>query len=107
MGPDPKADKPRDGRPATGSCSGEVVIANVKGLHARASARFVKCAEMFDAEVRVTREGQTVLGTSIMGLMMLAAGQGNAIVIETRGADAQDALEALVALVEAGFNEEG
>ena len=107
MSPDPKGDKPPDGRSATGPCCGEVVIANVKGLHARASARFVKCAEMFDAEVRVTREGQTVLGTSILGLMMLAAGQGNAIVIETKGADAQDALEALVALVEAGFNEAG
>ncbi|HDL16482.1 MAG TPA: HPr family phosphocarrier protein, partial [Rhizobiales bacterium] len=70
------------------------------------SAKFVKCAEGFDAEVRVTREGQTVLGTSIMGLMMLAAAQGNAIVIETEGAGAQQALAALVALVEAGFNEE-
>ncbi|MFQ5626836.1 MAG: HPr family phosphocarrier protein [Methyloligellaceae bacterium] len=107
MSPDPKADKPPDGRSATGLCSGEAVIANVKGMHARASARFVKCAEMFDAEVRVTREGQTVLGTSIMGLMMLAAAQGNAIVIETKGAEAQDAFEALVALVEAGFDEEG
>jgi len=89
------------------ACRGEVIITNVKGMHARASARFVKCAERFDAEIRVTREGQTVPGTSIMGLMMLAAGHGNVIVIETKGVDAQDALEALIALVEAGFNEQG
>ncbi|GBE44713.1 phosphocarrier protein NPr [bacterium BMS3Bbin10] len=98
--------QPRDGQSPVGVFSGEVVIPNLKGLHARASAKFVKCAEGFDAEVRVTREGQTVLGTSIMGLMMLAAAQGNAIVIETEGAGAQQALAALVALVEAGFNEE-
>ena len=101
-----EAGKPREGQSDAGSFRGEVVIPNMKGLHARASAQFVKCAEGFDAEVRVTREGQTVLGTSIMGLMMLAAAQGNAIVIETEGAAAQQALAALVALVEAGFNEE-
>ncbi len=100
-------DKPRDGRSAVGVFSGEAVIPNLKGLHARASAQFVKCAERFDAEVRVTSEGQTVLGTSIMGLMMLAAGHGNAIVIETQGTEAQRALAALVALVEGGFNEKG
>ncbi|MDH3580587.1 MAG: HPr family phosphocarrier protein [Hyphomicrobiales bacterium] len=83
----------------------EVVIRNTRGLHARASAKFVKCAETFDAEVRVTREGQTVLGTSIMGLMMLAAGQGNSILVETEGREARMALDALVALVEAGFDE--
>lgn len=83
----------------------EIVIRNTRGLHARASARFVKCAETFDAEVRVTREGQTVLGTSIMGLMMLAAGQGNTILVETEGREARRALDALIALVEAGFNE--
>ena len=53
-----------------------VTIRNRKGLHARASAKFVKCAESFNAQVRVTRDGQTVGGTSIMGLMMLAAGPG-------------------------------
>lgn len=84
----------------------EVVIRNRKGLHARASARFVKCAEAFDAEVHVTREGQTVLGTSIMGLMTLAAGQGNTILIETEGREARPALDALIALVEAGFDED-
>jgi phosphocarrier protein len=84
----------------------EVVIPNRKGLHARASAKFVKCAEEFDAEVEVTREGQTVLGTSIMGLMMLAAQQGSTILIETRGAQARAALDALIALVEGAFGEE-
>ena len=82
-----------------------VMIRNVKGLHARASAQFVKCAERFDAEVRVTREGHTVLGTSIMGLLMLAAGRGNRVLIETEGAEAREALDALIALIEAKFNE--
>ncbi len=93
-------------RQAAAPCSAEIMIPNIKGLHARASARFVKCAERFDAEVRVTREGQTVLGTSILGLMMLAAAQGNTIVIEASGPQAGAALKALIALVEAGFDED-
>jgi phosphocarrier protein HPr len=84
----------------------EVVIPNKKGLHARASAQFVRCASSFEAEVRVTREGHTVGGTSIMGLMMLAAGQGHSILIETEGKDAAQALAALVKLVKSGFGEE-
>jgi phosphocarrier protein len=84
----------------------EVVIPNKKGLHARASAKFVRVASGFNAEVRVTREGHTVGGTSIMGLMMLAAGQGHSILIETEGAEARLALDALVVLVENGFGEE-
>ncbi|MHA1164119.1 MAG: HPr family phosphocarrier protein [Alphaproteobacteria bacterium] len=91
---------------AAARCSGEVVIPNVKGLHARASAKFVKCAERFDAEVMVTREGQSVPGTSILGLMMLAAARGNTIVIEAVGPQAPDALKALIALVRDGFNED-
>ncbi len=86
--------------------SASVTICNRKGLHARASAKFVKCAEEFDAEVRVTRDGQSVGGTSIMGLMMLAAGPGTSILIEAEGADAATALAALVALVQDGFGEE-
>lgn len=86
--------------------SRSVTICNRKGLHARASAKFVKCAEEFDAEVRVTRDGQSVGGTSIMGLMMLAAGPGTSILIEAKGADASAALIALVALVEDGFGED-
>ena len=81
-------------------------IVNEKGLHARASAKFVKCAESFNATVRVTREGQTVGGTSIMGLMMLAAGPGCVIQLEAEGPEAPEAIEALVALVEDGFGEE-
>ncbi|MGD9866626.1 MAG: HPr family phosphocarrier protein [Hyphomicrobiales bacterium] len=83
----------------------EVTVCNRKGLHARASALFVKCAERWDAEISVTREGTTVPGTSIMGLMMLAASQGSSILIETEGPEARAALDALVMLVEAGFNE--
>lgn len=83
-----------------------VTIVNRKGLHARASARFVKCAEQFQANITVSREGQTVGGTSIMGLMMLAAGPGSTLHITAEGPDGPEALEALVELVEAGFGEE-
>ena len=83
-----------------------VTIPNKKGLHARASAQFVRCASGFTAEVRVTREGHTVGGTSIMGLMMLAAGQGHTILIEVEGKEAAMALEALIKLVENGFGED-
>jgi phosphocarrier protein len=83
-----------------------VVIRNVKGLHARASAKFVKCAESYDAQVTVTRDGQSVGGTSIMGLMMLAAGPGSELYISAEGPQGPEAIEALVRLVEAGFDEE-
>ena len=83
-----------------------VTIRNRKGLHARASAQFVKCAEKFDADVRVTRDGQTVTGTSILGLMMRAAGPGVTLHILARGPEGPEALEALIALVEGGFGED-
>jgi phosphocarrier protein len=83
-----------------------VTIVNRKGLHARASARIVKCADTFKANITVTRDGQTVGGTSIMGLMMLAAGPGSTLHITAEGPDGPEALEALVELVEAGFGEE-
>ncbi len=86
-------------------CLAEVTITNKKGLHARASAAFVKCVEKFDAEVAVTKDGQQVGGGSIMGLMMLQAGQGSIILIETEGPDAEEALDALTSLIESGFNE--
>ena len=86
--------------------SAEVVIPNKKGLHARASAQFVRCAGAFKANIRVSREGQTVGGTSIMGLMMLAAGQGHSILIDVDGEEARPAIDALVALVENGFGED-
>ena len=84
----------------------EVTIPNKKGLHARASAQFVRRAGEYTANVRVSREGHTVGGTSIMGLMMLAAGQGHSVLIEVDGEQAKEAIEALVALVEDGFGEE-
>ncbi len=94
--------------PADGiyQCLAEVSIINKKGLHARASAAFVKTGEQFDAEISVTKDEQTVNGGSIMGLLMLGAGPGSTILIETEGPEAEEALEALTALVEAGFHEE-
>jgi phosphocarrier protein len=83
-----------------------VTIRNVKGLHARASAKFVKCAERYDATVTVTHHGQSVGGTSIMGLMMLAASPGSELHIGAIGPQGPEALQALVRLVEAGFDEE-
>lgn len=82
-----------------------VNIVNTRGLHARASAKFVQLAERFDADIRVSREGQTVPGTSIMGLMMLAAAPGCCILIEAEGPEAEAALDALAALVDDGFGE--
>jgi phosphocarrier protein len=84
----------------------DVTIINRKGLHARASAKFVKCAEEYDATVRVSRDGQTVGGTSIMGLMMLAAGPGAVLRLEAEGPEGPEAIDALVALVASGFGEE-
>ncbi|MGI9371799.1 MAG: HPr family phosphocarrier protein [Hyphomicrobiales bacterium] len=83
-----------------------LTICNARGLHARASAKFVKCAEEFDAKITVTRDGQTVPGTSIMGLMMLAAAPGCDIELGASGPDAQTALNALSDLVERKFDEE-
>jgi phosphocarrier protein HPr len=94
--------------PASGvyQCLAEVKVMNRKGLHARASASFVKCVEKFDAEVSVTKDGQTVNGSSIMGLMMLTAAAGSTLLIVTEGPDAEEALDALTTLVESRFNEQ-
>lgn len=83
----------------------QVEIINKRGLHARASAKFVKAASGFDAEVRVSKDGQTVDARSIMGLMMLAAGTGCFIEIEAEGPEAEPAIEALVALINNRFDE--
>ncbi len=83
-----------------------VEIVNKRGLHARASAKFVKLAATFDAEVRVSRDGQTVDARSIMGLMMLAAAPGCCIDIVAEGAQAGEAVDALVELVAARFDED-
>lgn len=80
-------------------------IVNSKGLHARASARFVQTVERFDADVKVTRNGETVGGDSIMGLMMLSAGPGTSIVVEATGVEAAQAVAALEALVSSRFGE--
>ena len=88
------------------SHSSQVLICNTKGLHARASALFVKCAQQFDATITVTREGETVSGGSIMDLLMLAAGKGTFITINASGRQSNEALEQLVALVSARFHEE-
>lgn len=83
----------------------QLTIVNGRGLHARASAKFVKCAEAFDADVTVSRDGHSASGVSIMGLMMLAAGEGSTIVVEARGPQAAQALDAIAVLVASGFGE--
>jgi phosphocarrier protein HPr len=81
-------------------------IINKKGLHARASARFVRCVEEFDAEIRVSKDGHVVGGDSIMGLMMLAASPGCSIHITATGPDSDAALDAIEQLVQDRFGEE-
>lgn len=81
-------------------------ITNRRGLHARASARFVQCAEKFQSDISVMRDNQSVDGTSIMGLLTLAAGPGSEIEVTACGADAEAALAALTTLVESRFHEE-
>jgi phosphocarrier protein len=88
-------------------CLAEVTIPNEKGLHIRATRKFVMTAERFDADITVRKDGETVPATSILSLLMLAAGKGSTILIETEGPDAEEAMEALVALVESGFDELG
>jgi phosphocarrier protein len=88
------------------SASARVDIVNERGLHARASARFVKLAGSYDADVQVTKDDQTVDAQSIMGLMMLAAGPGSTIEITAKGRQAREAVEALIGLVASRFEEE-
>jgi phosphocarrier protein HPr len=85
--------------------SRRLTICNRRGLHARAAAKFVTMAERFGASVDVVKDGQDVSARSIMGLMMLGAGQGSEIELRADGWDAKEALDALSALVEAGFDE--
>jgi phosphocarrier protein HPr len=100
---------------AEGGCPGQhrddsiirvLDIVNTRGLHARASAKFVQTVEKYEAQVRVTRGGETVGGTSIMGLMMLAAGPGTSIKIEASGRQAAEVMAALEALVKSRFGED-
>jgi phosphocarrier protein HPr len=90
-----------------GAISRELPIINKRGLHARASAKFVQLVERFNAEIWVTRGSETVGGTSIMGLMMLSAGPGTSIVVSAAGPEAEKALDAITELVASKFNEEG
>lgn len=88
------------------SASATASICNTRGLHARASAKFVKLASTFDAEIHVTRDGVTVNALSIMGLLMLGAGNGCTIDISAEGAEAEAALAGLVDLVARKFDED-
>ncbi len=81
-------------------------ICNKKGLHARASAKFVQTVERFDADVTVTRGAESVGGTSIMGLMMLAAGPGSTITVEARGKEAAEVMDAIESLIGGRFDED-
>ena len=83
-----------------------VIIPNRRGLHARAAAKFVTLAERFGASVDVAKDGQSVPARSIMGLMMLGAGQGSSVELRAEGWDAKEALDALTALIESGFDEQ-
>ncbi len=91
---------------APGLLCRDVVIANKRGLHARAAARFVQLAEKFDAEITVSKDTTTVGGTSIMGLMMLAAGIGSSIRVTAAGPEAEAAIAALCDLIADKFGEE-
>lgn len=103
--PDEETDCPPAAPAAEGEIVREVPILNKRGLHARASAKFVACADRFDAAVKVSRCGETVDGTSIMGLMMLAAGIGTSITVRATGREASEAVDAIASLVADRFGE--
>ena len=88
------------------SVTRELEILNQRGLHARASAKFVKCVEEFDATVTVSHDGQSVPGTSILGLMMLAAAKGTIICVTTEGPQADEAMQAIADLLADRFGED-
>ena len=89
-----------------GALSREMQIVNRKGLHARATAKFVQCVDRFDADIKVARCGETVGGDSIMGILTLGAGLGSTITVFASGAEAKEALEALAELVANRFGED-
>jgi phosphocarrier protein HPr len=84
----------------------ECVIRNRLGLHARAAAKFVHTATRYSSQIRISRDGRTMDGKSIMGILLLAAAAGSAVLISADGVDESDAIEALCRLVEGGFGEE-
>ena len=89
-----------------GALSREMHIVNRKGLHARATAKFVQCVDQFNADIKVSRCGETVGGDSIMGILTLGAGPGSTITVSASGPEAQAALDALAALVSSRFGED-
>jgi len=101
-----ETERPFDAPSPPGAIVRVLEIVNKKGLHARASAKFVQTVERFDADVRVRRGSETVGGTSIMGLMMLAAATGTSIIVEATGREASAAVDALARLVGSGFGED-
>lgn len=102
LGDDVASDSPST---ASGAVVREILITNKRGLHARASAKFVQLVERFDADVSVTRNNETVGGTSIMGLMMLSAGPGTTITVSATGAEAEAAVTAIADLIGSKFGE--
>ena len=92
--------------PDAGQLTRELQIVNRRGLHARATAKFVQCVEGFDADVTVSRNGETVGGTSIMGILTLGAGVGSSIIVTANGPDAAVALDAITLLVAGKFGED-
>ncbi|WP_082143818.1 HPr family phosphocarrier protein [Nitratireductor soli] len=98
--------KPRPAKPAAKALNREFTIVNQRGLHARASAKFVQTVDAHNAEVAVEKDGISVGGTSIMGLMMLAASPGCSIRVRAEGPEAEALLDALGALIAARFGEE-
>lgn len=91
---------------AGGTIVREIPITNKRGLHARASAKFVQMVERFKADITVTRNNETVGGNSIMGLMMLSAGPGSSVIVSATGPEAREAIDALTTLVTTKFGEE-
>lgn len=98
---EPETDPP----PSPSVLTRKLVICNRRGLHARAAAKFVSLAERFGASIDVAKDGQDVSARSIMGLMMLGAGQGSTIELRADGWDAKEAMDALANLIEQGFDE--
>ncbi|MGA8603003.1 MAG: HPr family phosphocarrier protein [Beijerinckiaceae bacterium] len=106
MSDDPCEDDYAEPQFPDGAIVRDMPIVNRKGLHARATAKFVQCVEKFDAEIMVSRCGETVGGTSIMGILTLGAGMGSTITVAATGAEAEQALTALEALVADKFGED-
>lgn len=96
----------RSGSATPGRVVREILIVNKKGLHARATAKFVQCVEHYDAAITVSRCGETVGGSSIMGILTLGAGIGSTITVAAEGPQAQEAVDAIAALIAHKFGED-